>query len=52
MKPLINKKIISIWIISQNFKRFRDLSKGSEGDTGSENVIILTKTLLQSGQRI
>ena len=43
MKPLIKKERISTWIISQNFKRFRDLSEGSECDKGSENVIILTK---------
>ena len=36
------KEFQYIWIIS-NFKRFRDLSKGSDCDAGSENVIILTK---------
>ena len=31
-----------MWIISRNFKRFRDLSKGSECGAGSDYVIILT----------
>ena len=46
MKPLTNKRknFNMDYILSQNFKRFRDLSKGSECDRGSENVIILAKS--------